>query len=255
MDLWGNKCDLSISASQDNYQTADPIGQLKNLEKSILVDDSAAIWQQITDANTRKPNGVHIDIVLDNAGFEFFCDLCMAVFLVDAKLASVVQLHGKCIPWFVSDVTAADFVWTIDQLTVESGKHVGLQNIVKRLKQYLHEGAITFEVHSFWTLPHDFADMKTVAQDLYKKLQKSDLVIFKGDLNYRKLVGDRKWDATTPFEKAVLEFRPAPFCVLRTVKCDVIVGLREGQMDEIVSIDSTWMQSSVFAMIQYLPCL
>lgn len=255
MDLWGNKCDLSISGASDNYQTADPILQLPTLRPGILIDDSAATWQLITDTNAKKPNDVRIDIILDNAGFEFFTDLCLAVFLVDTKLASVVRLHGKCIPWFVSDVTTADFSWMIEQLGVESETSGDLVDFVKRLKHDLLVGAITFEVHTFWTLPQDFNEMQTVSPDLYASLQKSDLVFFKGDLNYRKLIGDRKWNSTTPFETAVRGFRPAPFCALRTIKCDIQVGLRDGQFEEMSNIEPKWMKSSTFAVIQYLPRL
>ena len=252
MDLWGNKCDLSISGANDNHQTADPILQLPTLQPGILVDDSAATWQQLVDANRTKPNQVRVDIILDNSGFEFFTDLCLAVFLVDMKLASIVRLHGKCIPWFVSDVTAEDFSWTIDQLGVQSDTHTDLYGFLQRLKQNLQSGAITFEVHTFWTLPQDFNEMQTVAPDLYASLQKSDLVYFKGDLNYRKLIGDRKWDPTTRFETAVRDFRPAPFCALRTIKCDIQVGLRDGQMEEVQTMDPNWMKSSAFAVVQYL---
>jgi len=252
VDLWGNKCDLSISGANDNHQTTDPILQLPTLQSGILVDDSAATWQQLVDANRTKPNQVRVDIILDNSGFEFFTDLCLAVFLVDMKLASIVRLHGKSIPWFVSDVTAEDFSWTIDQLGVQSDTHTNLFGFLKRLKENLQSGAITFEVHTFWTLPQDFNEMQTVAPDLYASLQKSDLVYFKGDLNYRKLIGDRKWDPTTRFETAVRDFRPAPFCALRTIKCDVLVGLRDGQMEEVQTVDPNWMKSSAFAVIQYL---
>ncbi len=77
-----------------------------------------------------------IDIVLDNAGFELFTDLCLAHVLVTVCKASKVNLlwvmrptkrhahvflgqvvfHAKRIPWFVSDVTLPDFEWTLAQL-------------------------------------------------------------------------------------------------------------------------------------------
>ena len=46
----------------------------------------------------------------------------------------------------------------------------------------------------------------------------------KGDLNYRRLVGDRLWPPTTPFADVTAYF-PGPVAALRTLKSDVIVGL------------------------------
>lgn len=49
-----------------------------------------------------------MDVVLDNAGLELYTDLLLADFLVASGLAGTVTLHGKLLPWFVSDTTAGD---------------------------------------------------------------------------------------------------------------------------------------------------
>jgi hypothetical protein len=44
---------------------------------------------------------------------------------------------------------------------------------------------------AYWTLPYDYAAMAARDPRLYADLGGAALVVFKGDLNYRKLVGDR----------------------------------------------------------------
>lgn len=61
-----------------------------------------------------------------------------------------------------------------------------------------------FEAHPFWTYGVPYCEMKPMAPQLYEELSQAKLVIFKGDLNYRKLVGDRLWPLSTPFEVAQL---------------------------------------------------
>jgi hypothetical protein len=47
-------------------------------------------------------------LLTDNAGFELFCDLVYADWLMQSGTCSKIKFHGKRLPWFVSDVTAKD---------------------------------------------------------------------------------------------------------------------------------------------------
>ncbi|XP_078001051.1 damage-control phosphatase ARMT1-like [Glandiceps talaboti] len=246
--LWGNKCDLSISAGVENSQKENPLANLQQMKSKILVDNTAALWQVLQTARQNRDE-VRVDIVLDNAGFEIFTDLCFVDFMLRSSLADVIHLHYKAMPWFVSDVTASDFDWTLQTLIGDNSPV--LSQLGQLWKTYLEDGKWIVKGDWFWTSPHDFSRMKSVAPTLYKDLGESALCFFKGDLNYRKLVGDLNWVHTTPYELTLQGFHPAPHCSLRTSKADIIVGLKEGQDEETEKENSDWMISGNYAVIQF----
>lgn len=253
VSLWGNKCDLSISAGQENSQKTSPLDSLYSLLPFILVDDTKRVWSGLISAQRPRESGKttadRVDIVLDNAGFELVTDLVLADFLVSSGLARQIHFHGKSIPWFVSDVTAKDFQWTIRQAMATNHKWVSKCGV--QWQRYLKEGMWCYHDHPFWTQPHEFCDMAADAPDLYTTLQGADLVLFKGDLNYRKLTGDRYWEHTVSFETALRGFGPAPLCSLRTLKANIQVGLQPGQGEKLTSQDPSWMTSGKYAVIQF----
>lgn len=93
-----------------------------------------------------------------------------------------------------------------------------------RWRGHLDAGRWSYSQHEFWTTPFPFWWMQQVAPDLHDLLAGSSLIVFKGDLNYRKLAYDCRWPYTTPFPQALGPFRPAPLVTLRTLKADVIAG-------------------------------
>ena len=225
------------------------MAQLDEYRDFILVDNLNDIWERLSEVNKNKPGSAQLDIVLDNAGFELLTDLCLAEFLTTAKLVKSVHFHGKSMPWFVSDVTKQDFIYTLNHLS--SSPTEELARVGKVWLQRVNQGSWVYHVHSFWTLPHDFSEMKKTAPELYTQLAKSDMILFKGDLNYRKLTGDRQWEFTVSFEEALRGFHPAPLCALRSLKCDTVVGLKEGQAEKTSAIESDWMINANWAVVQY----
>ena len=83
--------------------------------------------------------------------------------------------------------------------------------------KYIGNKVWTIHPDPFWTYPHDYSLLKKDDKKLYSELSEADLLIFKGDLNYRKLVGDLKWNPTDTFQESLQGFHPAPVVTLRTL--------------------------------------
>ncbi|XP_023211734.1 protein-glutamate O-methyltransferase-like [Centruroides sculpturatus] len=246
LSLWSNRCDLSISAGKENVQKDCLIKQLEELNKNILVNDIDKLWEYIN--KTAQNSNICLDIILDNVGFELICDLCLLEFLTATKLIDKARIYVKMIPWYVSDTMEKDIYWTLNELGQVQNEKVC--TLVDRYNKRLKCGEWKIEKEQFWTLPYDFSEMKIVDKALYQKLSDADIILFKGDLNYRKLVGDRKWPTTTPFHIALNNFLPSTLCALRTLKADVVTGLASGQAEKLQNFQSDWMISGEYAVIQ-----
>lgn len=76
---------------------------------------------------------------MDNSAYELFTDLCLADFFITYGIADVVVFHGKCIPWYVSDVTKLDFDDFLNRLEKECASNA-LQEIGTRWNNYYKTG-------------------------------------------------------------------------------------------------------------------
>ncbi|CAJ0748776.1 24636_t:CDS:2, partial [Entrophospora sp. SA101] len=257
LSLWGNATDLSLLTNLthddiSNLQNSDS----KNLEKYILDNNLKEAWNKISNHQNMR-----IDFILDNAGFELYGDLIFADWLIQSGHASEIHLHVKKIPWFVSDTTEFDFKWLLNVLkdshffsshstSVEENNHNYLQSLTElsnRWEDYLKKQIWVIKSDWFWTSPYSYWHIKEIAPDLFNDLKNSSLIIFKGDLNYRKLVYDCKWPTTTSFKEAIgplaNEIGVPSILALRTSKADVIVGLPDGLEEHLNNTEKDWMYS------------
>jgi hypothetical protein len=202
--LWGNKTDLSLlpSITHDQIQKLQGSKVRKEAEKNILANDISLAFETLKNAKDKKER--RVDIVLDNAGFELFTDLILAGYLVASSLATNVVLHPKTMPWFVSDVIPGDFGQLLNALQnaetffapSEGESPLSESDIANMRFLFEHwtslhiEGQLAIRPNDFWTEGGSYWRLPATAPDLYADLKESELVIFKGDLNYRKLTAD-----------------------------------------------------------------
>ncbi|MCP2728198.1 damage-control phosphatase ARMT1 family protein [Limnofasciculus baicalensis] len=237
--LWGNRIDLSMwpeDAEEGDRSRIESDSQQAN----ILVDDTAKIADKIAGFR-----GVRIDFIIDNAGFELFCDLCLADFLIDSGVAERVYFHLKPHPFFVSDAMIKDVDLTLSVLMNNSNSDVS--SLGNRLTEHINQNRLICRDDFFWTSPLPFWEMP---EDLRGELGQSELIFVKGDANYRRLLGDCQWSFTTPFEDIVCYF-PAPMVSLRTLKAEIIAGLQENQVEDLNRRDPQWLINGEWGVIQF----
>lgn len=152
----------------------------------------------------------------------------------------------KKLPWYVSDLTRNDIKWMLDRLEKE-----GISELSARWKKYFDDGVWSIYEENYWTMPFGYKDMKTKDLELYNYLSQSCLVIFKGDLNYRKLLDDINWSTTENFGIVLRDFKPSSILTLRTIKSDVVCGLPPGKSDQLSEKDKMWMRTGDYAVIQF----
>ena len=238
--LWGNRADLSLWPI--NAEESEESRQEIHLEQThILVDDTSLIADRVANFD-----GVRIDFIVDNAGFELVCDLCLADFLLASNAAGIVYLHLKSHPTFVSDATIRDVHDTLEVLATDEDGEV--RSLAHRLQDHIAQGRLLCREDLFWTAPLVFWEMP---EELRTELAQSRLILSKGDANYRRCLGDRKWPFTTSFQDIVCYF-PAPFVALRTLKSELAAGLQSDQVETLNHEDPQWLTNGQWGVIEFV---
>ncbi|KAJ3227210.1 hypothetical protein HDU81_006847 [Chytriomyces hyalinus] len=264
LSLWGNATDLSmfagLSASEIEQMRSGASGQ-----ENIISNHIPEILDYISstfDPSSEKQKHRRVDFILDNSGFELFSDLLLADYLHQTGRVQETVFHCKTIPWFVSDTMPSDFEWLVKALedpttffnNSESLNPTAMKSLAARYRGYISSGAWKITSDPAWCTFWAHHHLKTEAAELFTDIKENSLlVIFKGDLNYRKLVYDCKWDATTPFGSVLGSLGEWKAVVsLRTNKSDPIVGIPEGVEERLLAEGvSDWRWSGKLAVVEF----
>ncbi|GGZ13456.1 hypothetical protein GCM10010387_01860 [Streptomyces inusitatus] len=229
--LWGNRADLGFRVTQANPTPA-------AATNALVANDESALWRLLPATADST-----IAVIADNAGRELIPDLILIDHLLTHRHAARAILHLKPHPYYVSDATPTDTIDSLRLLTQAPGEAGAIGH---RLQAAMATDRLEIRTHPFFCAPLPYANMP---DDLRDQLSTATLTILKGDLNYRRLVGDHLWDPTTPFADLTAHF-PTPVAALRTLKSDVITGLDQKTLDTLERSGSAWRTSGTHALIQ-----
>lgn len=212
--LWGNATDLSLltNMTYEDIQKLQGTEARKAAEKNILINNLPQAYDILKKSQAEGKTERRVDFVLDNSGFELYVDLVLAGYLLATGLATQIVLRPKSIPWFVSDVLPGDFGALLNAISNPrpffetqsedeqlqdkvpeslSEKEVeDMQAVFKDWATLHSEGKLIMRPNRYWTTGGSFWRLPKEEPELFNDLKPAELVIFKGDLNYRKLTGD-----------------------------------------------------------------
>jgi hypothetical protein len=227
--LWGNRADLG-------FRFGSTAGPGAPAAARVIVDQSASLWAALTP-------GASVVLVADNAGRELLADLALIDHMLTHCHVGSVSLHVKPHPYYVSDATATDVVACLRRLAATPGSAAEASQHVQTA---MSEGQVRLYTHDFYCAPWSFHRMPA---DLAAQFSQATVTVLKGDLNYRRLVGDRDWPPTTPFTDVAAYF-PGTVAALRTLKSDVITGLDPATVAELDATGQPWRTDGSHGLIQ-----
>lgn len=254
--VWGNRADLSLQPSaglvdgipdeEEGSQHHSLVLELDEQRKFLLVDDAEQWFEYLMDGNGLRS----LDFVTDNVGLELGADMALLAHVLDNGLVNLVTVHLKFHPTFVSDVTVADWEGCLEWMRGGGAGESG-RGLAAKLSGYMEEQRLKLTESIYWTGPRLFWQLPERWAE--ERFGLSGTTIFKGDANYRKLVGDRKWQETERSFEEVVSYFPSPVLALRTAKAETVAGIPPEVRQVAAAHDAHWMTNGRWGAVQFAP--
>ena len=231
--LWGNRGDLSNLHVFETDMSSQP--------ENLVLDHTESAWEFL------KSKPARIAYFLDNTGKELLFDLAFIDFLLSSKLAKSITCFLKNQPFFVSDAMPKDVENSLHALRASEQDEV--RELARRMDAYFGRGLVTHKSPPFLTTSRMYRQLPEVFKN---QLASHDLAILKGDVNYRRLFGDRHWPPTTSISEAGGHF-PTSVLSLRTLKAEIILGISQQKFAELQGAgDPKWLINGKRGMVTFL---
>lgn len=181
-----------------------------------VCDDTKKLFSFLSQKNSYEK----LIIIPDNSAIEFFSDICLAMYFLSTNKFQTIVFKMNNRPKFVSDVTWQDYELFKFFLEREGSAY-------SLFEKYEKSGRIQFEYKDDYTqIPY----IRDFSEEEIKDLQSADMLIVKGDLNYRRFL----LDCFCPFETPLKSLLPEQLLeqkivFLRMIKSTVVAGLTKIQ--------------------------
>ncbi len=204
----------------------------------LVVDDSAALEECLA------AGGHRLCLVAGDAGHALLADLLLVDELLGSGCAVEVVLHVAPTP-FATAAVPADVAAALRRLDAAGGYVAGA---ARRLHEAFRTGVVRLRTSAFAVSPLGF---DTLPDDLAADLAAATLTVLKGDLGYRRLVGDLQWPSATRLAEAAGAV-PGPVALLRVMTSEVVVGVAAERVAELDRHRPGWRTDGTHAVVQLL---
>ena len=209
--------------------------------------------------NNNKDNKEFVaHLITDNSGFELLSDILLGSYLLHATKLTKIVFHVKRLPIFVSDTIMSDVV---DAFRVLNSKlndctYFKIINETADEQVYICESIpnkkLVFLVGDQWHRETLFQELSIFNK--WNNDESCSLIIVKGDLNYRRLVGDNHWKVTESINDRV-SYIHKPLLIIRSLKSNVVLGVDNERYKLYSDKVPNWKVSGDYGIIQFLPSI
>lgn len=161
-------------------------------------------------------------IIPDNSAVEFFADICLAIFFLSTNKFEKLVFKMNSRPKFVSDVTKQDYILLKKFLKQDRYAY-------NLFESYEKSNRLQFEYKDVYTqIPY----VRDFPEEEILDLQSADLLIVKGDLNFRRFLQDCLCPFDTPLNSLLpKQLLNQKIAFLRMIKSSLVAGLTKSQSD------------------------
>ena len=205
-----------------------------------------------------------VNYLVDNAGVEFFIDLVLGYCLLKDRNLRVkkVVYHVNVLPIFVSDVIENDLEYTFtvirghikNSTTIDEDHRAVYLKALKLIEDIFKEGPNTgahIESDFIWNMPTAYEDISRKLEVFKKTQDNADLLIVKGDLNYRRLCRDMSWSYRTKLEK-ITKYIECPTLVIRSFKSNLVIDYDRVKYYNHSKEDADWKTDGKYGVIAFM---
>ena len=182
-------------------------------------------------------------------------------FIIKKGRGSNIEIvyHVNELPIFVSDVKRGDDQELLKILTELVKDNTQYKELLNDISSFIENGNLKFKSDFFWNMPTSY---DTILKPKYKYsgdlseikniFTGSDLLIVKGDLNYRRMVGDRNYNPNRKIEKNI-KYIKCPVLIIRSFKSNVtLLGNAYKNVVNKENIEQDWQNNGKYGIIQYI---